>query len=174
MHEVKLVKDLKPLAKQFNLKLVWNKDKNMHVLAISSNLIERGLVLVTTNLNNTSREDNVQIYASPTVELAFFFPACLFNNIKAPTMNKVCGNINGFSLQLLRVHVEDWLYYRFYRVKFKSMWLLTIYMRLMVVKSLYTIFGGLHKKGWQWEVENFQGQERKLWKLLKSFPNKKM
>lgn len=57
MHEVKLDKDLKPLAKQFNLKLLRNKDKNMHVQAISSTLIERGLVLVTTTLNNVSRED---------------------------------------------------------------------------------------------------------------------
>lgn len=54
MHDVKLDKDLKPLARQFNLKLLRNKDKNMHVRA--STLIERGLVLVTTNLNNVSRE----------------------------------------------------------------------------------------------------------------------
>lgn len=57
MHEVKLDKDLKPLARQFNLKLLRNKDKNMHVRAISSTLIEKGLVSVTTNLNNVSRED---------------------------------------------------------------------------------------------------------------------
>ena len=57
MHEVKLDKDLKPLARQFNLKLLRNKDKNMHVRAISSTLIEEGLVSVTTNLNNVSRED---------------------------------------------------------------------------------------------------------------------
>ena len=57
MHEVKLDKDLKPLARQFNLKLLQNKDKNMHVRAISSTLIEEGLVSVTTNLNNVSRED---------------------------------------------------------------------------------------------------------------------
>ena len=57
MHEVKLDKDLKPLARQFNLKLLRNKDKNMHVGAISSTLIEKGLVSVTTNLNNVSRED---------------------------------------------------------------------------------------------------------------------
>ena len=56
MHEVKLDKDLKALARQFNLKLLPNKDKNMHVRAISSTLIE-GLVSVTTNLNNVSRED---------------------------------------------------------------------------------------------------------------------
>ena len=56
MHDVKLDKDLKPLARQFNLKLLQNKDKNMHVRAIASTLIERGLVLVTTNLNNVSRE----------------------------------------------------------------------------------------------------------------------
>lgn len=56
MHDVKLDKDLKPLARQFNLKLLPNKDKNMHVRAIASTLIERGLVLVTTNLNNVSRE----------------------------------------------------------------------------------------------------------------------
>ena len=56
MHDVKLDKDLKPLARQFNLKLLRNKDKNMHVRAIASTLIERGLVLVTTNLNNVSRE----------------------------------------------------------------------------------------------------------------------
>ena len=43
----------------------------------------------------------------------------------------------------------------------------------MVIKSLYTIFGGLHKESLQQEVENFQEQERKLWKLLKSFPKKK-
>ena len=55
-HDVKLDKDLKPLARQFNLKLLRNKDKNMHVRAIASTLIERGLVLVTTNLNNVSRE----------------------------------------------------------------------------------------------------------------------
>ena len=30
-------------------------------------------------------------------ELAFFFPARLFNRTKAPTMDKVHGNINGFS-----------------------------------------------------------------------------
>ena len=46
-------------------------------------------------------------------------------------------------------------------------------MLLMVIKSLYTIFGGLHKESLQREVENFQEQERKLWKLLKSFPKKK-
>lgn len=57
MHEVKLDKDLKPLARQFNLKLLRNKDKNMHVRAISITLIEKGLVSVTTNLNNVSRED---------------------------------------------------------------------------------------------------------------------
>lgn len=57
MHEVKLDKDLKPLARQFTLKLLRNKDKNMHVRAISSTLIEKGLVSVTTNLNNVSRED---------------------------------------------------------------------------------------------------------------------
>lgn len=57
MHEVKLDKDLKPLARQFNLKLLRNKDKNMHVRAISSTLIEKGLVSVTTDLNNVSRED---------------------------------------------------------------------------------------------------------------------
>lgn len=57
MHEVKLDKDLKPLARQFNFKLLQNKDKNMHVRAISSTLIEKGLVSVTTNLNNVSRED---------------------------------------------------------------------------------------------------------------------
>lgn len=56
MHDVKLDKDLKPLARQFKLKLLRNKDKNMHVRAIASTLIERGLVLVTTNLNNVSRE----------------------------------------------------------------------------------------------------------------------
>ena len=43
----------------------------------------------------------------------------------------------------------------------------------MFIKSLYTIFGGLHKESLQREVENFQEQERKLWKLLKSFPKKK-
>lgn len=57
MHEVKLDKDLKPLARQFNLKLLRNKDKNMHVRPISSTLIEKGLVSVTTNLNNVLRED---------------------------------------------------------------------------------------------------------------------
>ena len=31
IHEVKLDKDLKPLARQFNLKLLQNKDKDMHV-----------------------------------------------------------------------------------------------------------------------------------------------
>ena len=46
-------------------------------------------------------------------------------------------------------------------------------MPLMVIKSLYAIFGALDKKSLQREVENFQEQERKLWKLLKSFPNKK-
>ena len=54
MLEVKLDKDLKPLAR---VKLLRNKDKNMHVRAISSTLIEKGLVSVTTNLNNVSRED---------------------------------------------------------------------------------------------------------------------
>ena len=47
-------------------------------------------------------------------------------------------------------------------------------MLLMAIKNLYAIFGGLHKKSLQQEVENFQEEERKLWKLLKSFPNKKM
>ena len=45
-------------------------------------------------------------------------------------------------------------------------------MLLMVIKSLYTIFGGLHKASLRREVENFQEQERKLWTLLKSFPKK--
>jgi len=57
IHDIRLDKDLKPLARQFNLKLLRNKDKNMHIRAISSILIERGLVSVTTSLNNVSRED---------------------------------------------------------------------------------------------------------------------
>ena len=48
MHEEKLDKDLKPLTSQFNLNLLQNKDKNMHVRAISSTLIEKGLASVTT------------------------------------------------------------------------------------------------------------------------------
>ena len=36
-----------------------------------------------------------------------FFPARLFNKTKAPTTDKVRGNINGFHSQLLRVRVED-------------------------------------------------------------------
>ena len=36
-----------------------------------------------------------------------FFPARLFNKTKAPIMDKVRGNINGFHSQLLRVRVED-------------------------------------------------------------------
>ena len=31
------------------------------------------------------------------MELTFFFPTCLLNKTKAPTMDKVHGNINGFS-----------------------------------------------------------------------------
>lgn len=57
MHEVKLDKDLKPLIKQIDLKLLRNKDQNRHVQAISSTRIERGLVLETPTLNNVSRED---------------------------------------------------------------------------------------------------------------------
>ena len=42
-------------------------------------------------------------------------------------------------------------------------------MLLMVIKSLYANFGGLHKKSLQREVENYQEQKRKLWKPLKNF-----
>lgn len=47
IYTVKLDKDLKPAAKDFGLKLFRNKNKQMHVKAIASYLIEKGLVEVT-------------------------------------------------------------------------------------------------------------------------------
>ena len=52
-------------------------------------------------------------------------------------------------------------------------------LKYIVTNSIYAmdgyhaILGVSIKKSLQREVENFQEQERKLWKLLKSFPNKK-
>ena len=58
IHIVRLDKDLKPAAKDFGLRLLRNKDKQMHVKAIASYLIKNGLVEVTcTDLKSISRED---------------------------------------------------------------------------------------------------------------------
>ena len=58
IYEVRLDKDLKPAAKDFGLRLLRNKDKQMHVKAIASYLIKNGLVEVTcTDLKSISRED---------------------------------------------------------------------------------------------------------------------
>ena len=52
-------------------------------------------------------------------------------------------------------------------------------LKYMVTNSIYAmdgyhaILGVSIKKSLQREVDNFQEQERKLWKLLKSFPSKK-
>ena len=52
------MKYLKPAAKDFGLRLLRNKDKQMHVKAIASYLIKNGLVEVTcTDLKSISRED---------------------------------------------------------------------------------------------------------------------
>lgn len=57
VQEVKLDKDLKPLAKEFGLKFLRNQDKNTYIRAISSTLIEKQLVQVTGPLTNVSREN---------------------------------------------------------------------------------------------------------------------
>ena len=45
-----------------------------------------------------NRHDIIYIYlGKPKSGARIFFPARLFNKTKAPTMDKVRGNINGFS-----------------------------------------------------------------------------
>lgn len=57
VQDVKLDKDLKPLAKEFGLRFLHNQDKNTFIRAISSTLIEKQLVQVTGPLTNVSREN---------------------------------------------------------------------------------------------------------------------
>ena len=56
--DVHLTKDLKPIAKSLNLKLLRNKDKTAHIHAVASTLLNHGKVKVNAPLENITR-DNV-------------------------------------------------------------------------------------------------------------------
>lgn len=60
INDVHLIKDLKPLAKEFNMKLLRNKEKNAHIRAIASILLNKGKIKVTAPLESITRDD-VQI-----------------------------------------------------------------------------------------------------------------
>ena len=60
INDVHLIKDLKPLAKEFNMKLLRNKDKNAHIRGIASFLLNKGRIKVTASLESITRDD-VQI-----------------------------------------------------------------------------------------------------------------
>jgi len=60
INDVHLIKDLKPLANEFNMKLHRNKEKNAHIRAIASILLKKGRIKVTASLKSITRDD-VQI-----------------------------------------------------------------------------------------------------------------
>lgn len=57
LQNVKLDKDLKPLAKKFYIKNLRNKDKNTYIKALSIYLVDNGLVEVNLSTNAISRDD---------------------------------------------------------------------------------------------------------------------
>lgn len=59
VNDVHLIKDLKPIAKSLNLKLLRNKDKTAHIRAIASTLLKQGKVKVNAPLGNITRDDVV-------------------------------------------------------------------------------------------------------------------
>lgn len=61
INDVHLIKDLKPLAKEFNMKLLRNKEKNAHIRAIASILLKKERIKVTAPLESITRDD-VQIF----------------------------------------------------------------------------------------------------------------
>ena len=57
--DVHLTKDLKPVAKSLNLKLLRNKDKTAHICAVVSTLLKHGKVKVNASLENITIDDVV-------------------------------------------------------------------------------------------------------------------
>ena len=61
IQDIKLEKELKPLAKKLGLSGLRNKDKNQFIKSISVSLLERGFVSVNKQLKNVSSREDVTI-----------------------------------------------------------------------------------------------------------------
>ena len=57
INDVHLINDLKPLAKEFNMKLLRNKEKTAHIRAIASILLKIERIKVKAPLERISRDD---------------------------------------------------------------------------------------------------------------------
>jgi len=59
INDVHLIKDLRPIAKTLNLKLLRNKDKTSHIRAIASTLLKQEKFNVNAPLENVTKDDVV-------------------------------------------------------------------------------------------------------------------
>lgn len=57
IQDVKLDKELKPLARKYKLKSLRNKDKSAYIKEIALHLLQSGLVTLTSSTDTITRED---------------------------------------------------------------------------------------------------------------------